>query len=204
MDSSSLASAWLRVVLVMTLTIWAACSPSRSSRIAKAPKANLLNKEELAHLSDSALEQEIIDRVIAAITANPGREEEIVRGLPVGAKALYTTWWVEAEVNNGGFQQYFWNTEGSFANDALAGFELFGAEQHTDLMRRAIKLAEEERSTRDKYKAEGSLDAFSESYKDTKLGDLDDEFFKLSDLSAIRVRLIRERPELFAANNQLE
>jgi hypothetical protein len=158
-----------------------------------------MTREELARSPDSDVEQAILDRIAAAIEADPGREGEIVRGLPLGAKMLHTTSWVEAEVSNGGFQQYFWNSTGEFANEAVAGFELLDAKEHAELMRRAIAIADVERPTREQYQAQDSVQAFSESYKHTRLGDLDDEFYKLPDLSTVRVRLIRERPELFAA-----
>jgi hypothetical protein len=158
-----------------------------------------MTREELARLSDSDVEQAILDRIAAVIAADPAREGEIVRGLPLGAQMLYATSWVEAEVDNGGFQQYFWNSTGQFANEALAGFDLLGAKDHAGLMRRAIAIADAERPTREKYQAQDSAEAFSESYEHTRLGDLDEEFYDLADLSSVRVRLIRERPELFAA-----
>jgi hypothetical protein len=34
-------------------------------------------------------------------------------------QAIYTMWWLEAEVNNGGFHQYFWNSAGDHTKVAL-------------------------------------------------------------------------------------
>lgn len=50
----------------------------------------------------------------------------------------------------------------------------------------------------DKFKAQGTLEAFSESYKFSKLDALDERFYKIDeDLSALRVAKIRAEPSLF-------
>jgi hypothetical protein len=49
----------------------------------------------------------------------------ILAGYPPGVRALYVTWEVEAEVNNGGFHQYYWNTGDRYSEQAVDGFEFF-------------------------------------------------------------------------------
>ncbi len=41
------------------------------------------------------------------------------------ARAFWLTWVVEGEVNNGGFNQYYWNTNDRFATDAVDAFRCF-------------------------------------------------------------------------------
>ena len=116
----------------------------------------------------------------------------------IGFCAVYTTWWVEAEVYNGGFNQYFWNSSRQFANEAVAGFELIGAPKHAALMTRAIDSFRQEEDRLQSFIDRDNVKAFSESYQDTPLNSLDEEFYELSeDLSRLRIQFIRRNPDLF-------
>jgi hypothetical protein len=108
-------------------------------------------------------------------------------------------------VNNGGFNQYFWNSSGEFAEEAVTGFAFFGAVEHATLMREAIAAGLAEETQRSEFMERNTLEAFSESYEHTRLGVLDRRYFSLSEnLSALRVKAVRERPNEFtthAGNN---
>jgi hypothetical protein len=56
-------------------------------------------------------------------------------GLGMPEKTIYTIWWLEAEVNNGGFDQYFFNSAGDHARDAPAALSRIGAPRTADLVR---------------------------------------------------------------------
>jgi hypothetical protein len=110
------------------------------------------------------------------------------------------TWGVEAEVNNGGFNQYYWNSTGQFSDQAVAAFEFFSAHEHAELMREANAIRAEEKAKMDKFKDEGTVEAFSESYQVSELGPLDDRFYKIDEsLSTLRIAKIRSEPALFSA-----
>lgn len=152
----------------------------------------------LRQIADADLEQAVVDYVLTKLEDNYDKEVEIVEGLSPGSRALYLTWIVEAEVNNGGFNQYYFNSDGRFATEAVGAFEYFGATQHAQLMREANAVRAEEAADMAKFKDAGTLEAFSESYEHTKLNALDDRFFQLEDdLSALRIARIREMPEQF-------
>jgi hypothetical protein len=59
---------------------------------------------------------------------------EAAPDLPPGVRAVYATWEVEAQVGNGGFDQYFENTDGALADEAVLAFRLFGASGLADLV----------------------------------------------------------------------
>jgi hypothetical protein len=148
-------------------------------------------------MSDAEVEQAIIDYVIGKLDGHYDEEAEIVGDLPPGIRATYLTWIVEAEVNNGGFNQYYFNTDGRFASEAVDAFEYFGATQHASLMKEANAVRASEAEEMAQFK--GSLEAFSESYEHTKLGPLDDRFYGLTEnLSQLRIARIRQMPEQFA------
>lgn len=111
---------------------------------------------------------------------------------------MYATWWVEAEVYNGGFNQYFWNSSGEFRTEALEGYKLIGAVDHEKLMADALRVYSSVEGKLKEQQAKGTLAAFSESYKDNPLTKLDDQFYALKeDVSAMRVKFIREHADMF-------
>jgi hypothetical protein len=158
-----------------------------------------LDPRTLASIPDNKLEQAIIDYAATKLEGHHEREAQMVATLAIGVRALYLTWVVEAEVNNGGFNQYYWNTEDQFADQAVGAFEFFSATKHAALMREANRVREDERRTMEKYKNRGTLDAFSDSYDESKLGPLDERFYKMDEnLSALRIKKVHSEPNLFS------
>lgn len=50
------------------------------------------------------------------------------------------TWWLEAEAGNGSLHQYFANSTGDSAIDALAALDRIGAQRAAEVLRDALKL----------------------------------------------------------------
>jgi len=160
-----------------------------------------LNAEILAGIPDDKLEQAVIDYVEIKIGDRYEREKVIVSGLSPGFMIVYATWGLDAEVNNGGFNQYFWNSTGEFAEEALAGFRAIEAPAHAALVSRAIEAERQVHGRIQELKASGTLEAFLESYKSNPLNELDDQFYALKeDISALRIAFIRAHPELFVGD----
>lgn len=159
-----------------------------------------LDPSVLASIPDDKVELAIVDYVHAKLDGRYEDEAEVVSRLPAGIRALYVTWGVEAEVNNGGFNQYYWNSSGQFAEEAVAAFEFFSAHKHAGLMREANRIRAEEKAEVEKFKDKGTIEAFSESYDVSRLGPLDERFYELDEnLSALRVAKIRSEPLSFVA-----
>src|SRR3954453_16304768 len=98
-----------------------------------------LTPEILASISADDVADAIVQHVAQRVTAaGEGHRDEVIVGLPSGTQAVYTTWLVDAEVNNGGLNQFFFSKNARFAGLALAGYELFGAEEYASVMRAAI------------------------------------------------------------------
>ena len=160
-----------------------------------------LDVATLQKIPDDELEQAIIDYVETKVNGNYKEEPKMVRSLPEGIRAIYVTWWVESEVINGGFNQFFWNSHGVFAEDAVKGYEFLGAPEYAALMRQAIAVNLAEEPHMKKFRDQNSRESFSESYQHTKLTDIDNKFDKLgSGLRHTRIKVIREKPELFTGN----
>ena len=93
---------------------------------------------------------------------------------------IYSVWWLEAEVNNGGFSQYFWNSAGDLANETLSALEKVGAIKTAGLLKRAMDIAFEGIVPADR-EARQSLLAQDEQNKEDKLGELDSEFYEYNE-----------------------
>jgi len=165
------------------------------------------DRETLAQIPDDKLEQAILDHVIQRIGKPFDRELEVVTALSPGVRAIYTTLIVENEVDNGGFNHYFWNSEGRLAQLAIAGFHRIGASAYAEVMQRAVLMYSREKPVLETFKEEGTLEAYSESCEYTEFGDLDREFFALSDirrLGDLRIAYIRSHPDEFVTTRSHE
>jgi hypothetical protein len=104
--------------------------------------------------------------------------------LGAGFSAVYFVSQLDAEVKNGGFNQYFFN-------------ELMGMKELAGIVGKALAIAEREQAKMAKVKGKGTIEAFMESYEDVSFDEADDAFFELKDLDKQMVAFIRSKPELF-------
>jgi len=157
----------------------------------------VLTRDLLDAIADDELADAIVQHVVLRAIDEGVDRATIVRAVPIGVRAIYTTWLVDAEVCNGGFNQLFWNPSGEFAGDALAGYELMGAEEYAAVMRGALAIWETERGPLAHFHAEGTLEAFSASCAHTTLGEADTRYYALDDaIRDVWPRFARARPEL--------
>ena len=150
-------------------------------------------------IPDNNLEQAVIDNIYEQIGDDYKKELENVKKLTKGQQAMFSVWWVEAEVNNGGFNQFYFNSSGQYAEMAVDGFELFRATKHADLMRRANLIYSANQERLEEFN-DGTMESFSESYENNPLNALDEEFYELSkseSLNELRIKYIREHQTEF-------
>lgn len=89
---------------------------------------------------------------------------------------IYVIGWFEAELNNGGFRQYFCNSAGEFAFEAYSSLQKIGAVQTAELFNAAIKIAFNGRAHKDRNERQ-SLLASEENQKRDSLDELDANFY---------------------------
>jgi len=59
--------------------------------------------------------------------------------LPVAARHVFAIWWCDSEICNGGFHQFFSNSTGVLAPEALEGFQAIGLHECAELAETAIE-----------------------------------------------------------------
>jgi hypothetical protein len=153
----------------------------------------ILTSEIIKKTHDDQLVQTIYDNIETNFEEGEQYTLDKVNNLTKGQQAIFSVWWVEAEVNNGGFNQFFFNSSGQFGPMSEAGFELLNAAKFANLMRRANSIFAENKERLEEYD-DGTMESFSESYKENPLNILDEEFYELyntESLNELRIDYIR-------------
>lgn len=150
-------------------------------------------------IPDEELEQAIFDNIYENIKDDFDNEFENLSKLSKGQQAFWSTWVLEGEVNNGGFNQFYFNSSGQFSKMAEIGFKTIGAQKYVELTSRANKTYAENKERLAEFD-DGTMESFSASYKDNPLNDLDTEFYKLYEsekIDELRIKYIRENTTEF-------
>lgn len=165
----------------------------------KRPVHKHLTKEILVSVDDTDLEQTIFDNISQLMGASEKNELHAIGKLSPGQKAVYSTWEVEAEVNNGGFNQFYFNSSRKFSEMAVDGFRLFGANKFAELIQNANVMHESAKVNLEKYN-DDTTENFSKSYTNNPLNELDTLFYKLykeEDLHQLKIKYIRSHIKEF-------
>jgi hypothetical protein len=124
-----------------------------------------------------------------------GRDEFETQSIP--QKVFSSIWAVEAEVNNGGFSQYFLNSSSETAGFVAEALERIGAMRTADICRRAVAIAFPLGIPADSDAINTAATHFSEEIEE-KLNALNLEFFQYpQDLTALLFSYVSKYPEEF-------
>lgn len=166
-------------------------------------KLSELTRISLESLTDDELEYEVYMYIHNKLIGEDyDKEYEIVTKLPIGLKYLFASIQLENEVYNGGFNQYFYNTGGEFIDEAIEAFHYFGLPQIAEIAVKAAEIAVKEIDLHITTKKIGTLEAFSDSYKYTELGEADSDFYENDEsISPTRIAKIRKNVEDFLLAN---
>ncbi len=158
-----------------------------------------LTSEIIEKTPDDQLLQTVFDNVETNFKDGESYTIDKIEKLSSGKQAVFAIWMLQAEVNNGGFNQFYYNSSGQFAIMAKEGLDLIGANKYADLVDNAnntyLKIKDELDS-----KDDGSIESFSESYEDNPLNEYDNGFYeleKVENLDTIQIKFIRENVEEF-------
>lgn len=88
---------------------------------------------EWSDRGDVELLDAVTERLGDAIPSPFDRKERLLAATP-GQRAVFALSWLDAEVNNGGFHQFFFNATGALAAEALGGARLLGLDEHAAII----------------------------------------------------------------------
>jgi hypothetical protein len=161
------------------------------------PSIDALSRSEIEALAHEDIESAVVAFIGKKLSTSTDRAKAI-QDLPRGAQIFYLSFIVEAEVMNGGFNQFFWNSSSEYAELVAPALNELQASRAADVFERAFLVAQSEIKIQAKAKAVGTLDAFSESYKETRLNEFDEEFCKEAEhFPALRMQMLQTNEPVF-------
>ena len=165
-----------------------------------------LSAAEAESLSDEDLDEAVFHHILHRVSqnmANLSEQQAAISALPTELRQLYAVRTLELEIYNGGFNQYFFNRGDTFVLDAVRGYQTVGAARLAEVTERAADTYQLEREAQERVKllmkTEG-LQAFSDSYKETRFIDFDEPFYKAEEEAEVRSRravYMRQHPKEF-------
>jgi hypothetical protein len=122
------------------------------------------------------------NKQLIALSENPAVQfwKVTYQELTAAEKVFVSIWELEAEVNNGGFLQYFFNSSGDNAKHCVPALEKIGALNVAALVRQAITVFENSDPPADSAIRQPQVEKFSDEQKKF-LDELDQMFFKYPD-----------------------
>jgi hypothetical protein len=156
-----------------------------------------LTPESLRQMPDFDLPFAVQQYALSRIGGAVEHDRDAMASLPPAVRAVHAALVLDGEVKNGGFNQFFWNSPHSRVVYAVEALEFFGAQEHLAILREAMETAATERDQLLPYHVEGSIRAFSASYREGLFEHLDARYYGLPDLTDMLARVIRANPERF-------
>lgn len=142
------------------------------------PRLGSLAQEALARLDAGDRESAVVDWVGRHLDACSDALAAL-QALPRGLQVYYLSFVVEAQVMNGGFNQFFWNSSARFAPLIAPALSDLGSPGAAEIFREAWAVAIAEGVERPK-DCERSLEMFSASCAASRLQALDRPFCELA------------------------
>jgi hypothetical protein len=168
------------------------------------PLPNSINTEFLGKTPDEDLIWVILG-YIAKEFKDGENPDDLFNRLPKDYELVsYTLNVLNAQISNGGFNQFFYNGYENSIPKLPEYLSTFKAYKHKHIFEKAITIYNEEKQNLElqNLHSKRTLEAFSVSYKLTHLNDLDDEWCDLEqELFNLINKYIRENSDIFVTKN---
>lgn len=153
-----------------------------------------INKRTISGLDDWDLAWEILEPINIATTRRS--EVSLSKRLSPGQKTLYFFWYLDAEVENGGFIQFYFNKTDHYFPSIIEGLSFIQDKQMIKLLNDADALFRKNEKTFIRTK---TVSGFSRLYeKIPDFSKLDDRYYKLRDKTIARiVQYFKQNPREF-------
>lgn len=189
----------LTVIIIIILIISFAIKKISDIFLLDLNKYENLKTEDIASIQDEELVYAVMSWMWSKFDSDWSNQYKVISSLPKECQNIYSVYTIEAEVNNGGFNQCYYNSSNQFTKMAENGFIAIGATGFTDIMIRANNTYADIKDDLEKFN-DGTLEGFSKSYENNPLNELDDEFIKMYDiepLGKLCVEYIRANAQYF-------
>jgi len=113
------------------------------------------------------------------IAKNDSHEKKLVKRFSPGQKALYFIWYLDAEVTNGGFIQFFWNYDRQYIPPIIAGLELIGDTAMLTLVNKADAEFKKHKKEFDQHKKKDDMPSLYDKFKSFEK--FDETYYSIND-----------------------
>jgi hypothetical protein len=170
----------LFVILIIILIISFAVKKISDMLLFDLNKYENLKTEDIASIQDEELVFAVMSWMWSKFNSDWSNQNQynVISSLPKACQNIYSVYTIEAEVNNGGFNQCYFNSSKEFTKMAESGFKEIGAVNFADIMIRANLIYTNIKDDLEKFN-DGTFESFSKSYQNNPLNELDDEFIKM-------------------------
>lgn len=104
---------------------------------------------------------------------------------------------LEREINNGGFNQFFYNSSGDFAHETIKSLKIIGADKTAAILQQAIDLFPDKTVPQDRIERQEILKKI-ETTANEIFEDLDQKFFVYEDdLNTLNLEFVRQNKDKF-------
>ena len=161
--------------------------------IGNRPVHDVLTEKDLSAVSDYDLVEIVAEILMKKLPSDYEQIYKSVISWTLPQQTIYVIWWLIAEVQNGGFNQFFYNRS-EYAPLIPDALEKIGALKYADLAKRAYNVYKKEFENISKHQ-DGTLEGYSESCDNNPLEEFDDEFYDLEeseDLEKLQAEYIRK------------
>ena len=159
-----------------------------------------ISSEVISGISDEEIQYVLFDRVWFRAGEINQNAMEFAATQSDGLRMVFHVTILDAEIGNGGFNQYFFNELDQFFDEQINGLGLIKATKHQDLLRLAASLRRREEQNAELqrlYEAQ-TMESFMATYEFTTLGECDQGWYALeSALASSIVRYVRENAREF-------
>lgn len=163
------------------------------------PIYTVLTAEIMDNTPDNKLLQVVYDNVLKKLPKDYSKEYETVMKWNKSRQAIFWIWMLEVEVCNGGFNQFYFNSIGKYAEFIPDALRLVGAPSHAELVQQANDTFRQDHSKITE-EQDDTLEGFSKSYEDNPLNVYNKLFYEVEERESVRQKMttyIRNHPSEF-------
>ena len=104
---------------------------------------------------------------------------------------------LEREINNGGFNQYFYNSSSDFAHETINSLKIIGANKTANILQKAIDQFPDKTVPRNRTERQEILEKIEETVSEI-FEELDEKFFVYEDdLNTLNIEFVRQNKDKF-------
>jgi hypothetical protein len=133
-------------------------------------------------LVDQILNLDNETKIIIALSEKTALKIEQVgyKNLTETEKVFFCVYWLEGEVNNGGLNQYFFNSAGDHAQETVNALMEIGANYTAELLKQSFTVFAEKIPFKDRNKRQDQLFSIGEENEEF-LDELDSKYYRYTD-----------------------